>query len=625
MSVSKATLFPLRDFFLAAMWCGLAVGLLEGALLYGLQSAGWATWTMIRDGVDARILIVSPLFDLALFLCFGLLWAIAALLLRGREVLPWAIGFYTLAGFYALLACTGRLNDFACTLLALGIATQTALRFRRNPVGRLQFLRRSLPVAAALIVIASLSVVGIRFAAGVGHAASSKGPGPDGSPPNVLFIVLDTVRADHLGAHGYSRSTSPNFDRFAREGVLFENAYAASSWTLPSHASFFTNLYPFENHVDPWFLDPQFLTLAESLRARRFATAGAVGNTYWCNYATGVAQGFQHNADYFHNLADSLHRTLFGRKAMEGMLRLLGYYRNPAKKNADRVNHEILTWLDSRPGPPRQFFAFLNYYDAHEPCFPPAPYDGRFAPAKQINRRKPLDTHKALPRPVPADRLQADLDAYDATIAYVDSQLGALWAELERRGLAKNTLLIITSDHGHSFGEGGVYGHRTSLRREQIHVPLIFYWPGHIPTGVRVATSVSNIHLPATVTDLLDLDTSFPGRSLAALWRDPAAAAAWNEPVLAELARPRRDLPPEWPITRGDMKTLVTDRWQYLEWPDGSAQLFNLQSDPRLERDLAATPEGRAVTVAFHAQLQQILASQRHAPPLRTAPAAGPE
>jgi arylsulfatase A-like enzyme len=603
------------------------VGLLEGVILYGLQAAGWATWTMIRDGVDARILIVSPLFDLALFLCFGLLWAAVALLLRGRDVLPWAVGFYALAGFYALLACSGRLNDLACTLLALGLATQTALRLHRNPEGSLRFLRRSLPVLVGLLVAVAGSTG--RFWFGPFESPNrlpiTKIAGPTPEEPNVLLVVLDTVRADHLGAYGYSRATSPNFDRFAREGVLFENAYAASSWTLPSHASLFTNLYPFENHVDPWFLDPQFLTLAESLGSQRFATGAAVGNTYWCNYATGIAQGFQHNADYFHNLADSIHRTLFGRKAIEGLLRLAAYYRNPAKKTADRVNHEILAWLDSRPGPPRPFFAFLNYYDAHEPCFPPPPYDGRFAPADQVNGRQPLDTHQALPQPVPAERLQADLDAYDATIAHVDSQLGALWAELQRRGLTQNTLLIITSDHGHSWGEGGVYGHRTSLRREQIHVPLVFYWPGHISAGVRVSTPVSNIHVPATVTDLLGMGPDFPGRSLAALWRNPAAAAAWNEPVLAELARPRRDLPAEWPITRGDMKTLVTDRWQYLEWPDGSAQLFDLQADPRLEHDLAATPEGRAVAVAFHAQLEQILSSRRHSPPARTAPFAGPE
>lgn len=591
----------------AALWFGLAVGLAEGVLLYGLQQAGWATWTMIRDGVDARILIVSPLFDLALFSCFAVVWAGVAWVARGRNIAPWAIGFFALAGFYAVLASTGRLNDLACTLLALGLATQVAIHFHRNPDGALRFMRRTAPMLIVLFLAAAGYALAGRRAPGI---AGPNPPPPPEQAPNVLLVVLDAVRADHLGAYGYSRPTSPHFDRFAREGVLFENAYSSSSWTLPSHASLFTDLYSFENGVDPWFLEPRFVTLAEHLRERGYATGGAVGNTYWCNYPTGIAQGFDYNADYFHNIPDAISRTLFGRKAMEGLLRLAGYYANPAKKTAGKVNEEILRWLDGLRGPRRPFFAFLNYYDPHEPCFPPAPYDGRFAPAEHVNARKPLDTHQALPQPIPQQRMQADLDAYDATIAYVDAQLGALWAELQRRGLTENTLLIITSDHGHSWGEGGVYGHRTSLRREQIHVPLVFYWPGRVPHGVRLQTPVSNVHVPATVADLARLAQPFNGPSLAPLWNDPTAAASWKEPVLAELSRPRRDVPAEWPVARGDMKTLVTDRWQYIEWADGSAQLFDILADPREERDLAATESGRPVAATLREQLRRVLTRQ---------------
>jgi glucan phosphoethanolaminetransferase (alkaline phosphatase superfamily) len=242
-----------------AAWFGLAVGLFEGALLYGLQEAGWATWTMIRDGVDARILIVSPLFDVALFLCFGVVWASVALALRGRNVLPWAVGFYALAGFYALLASTGRLNDLACTLLALGLATQVALQVRRNPEGVLRIMRRTAPLLIALLVVTAGYVLASRRSI---VDMNTKRPSPPEKAPSILLVVLDAVRADHLGAYGYSRATSPNFDRFAREGVLFDNAYSSSSWTLPSHASLFTNLYNFENGVDPWFLDARFRTLA---------------------------------------------------------------------------------------------------------------------------------------------------------------------------------------------------------------------------------------------------------------------------------------------------------------------------------------------------------------------------
>lgn len=616
---------PARNVLLSAVWVGLAVGLLEGALLYGLQRAGLATWTMIRDGVDARILIASPLFDVVLFLCFGLLWAAVALVLRGRDVLPWAVGFFALAGFYDLLACTGRLSNLAATLLALGGATQLALRVRRKPENSLSFMRRSLPALATVVVLVIAGVAGWRSMRGNSHArvAADAQPAPRSASPNVLLIVLDSVRADHLGAYGYARATSPNLDGFAREGVVFENAYSSSSWTMPSHASLFTNLYNFQNHVDPWLLGAEFRTLAEVLAENRYDTGGAVGNKQWCTYASGIAQGFHYNAEYFHNIPDAISRTLFGRKAMRRILQLVGVDHDPAKKTADTVNEEILEWLDSLPDARRPFFAFLNYYDPHEPAFPPPPYDGRFAPADVVNQRKPLDTHNALPNPLPEERLKADFDAYDSTIAYVDAQMGALWAELEKRGLAANTLLIITSDHGHSFGEAGIHGHRTSLRREQIHVPLILYGPGHVPGGVRVAAPVSQIHVPATVTDLLALEAGFPGRSLARYWHNPAPTDD-PEPVLAELARPRRDMPPEWPITRGDMKTLVTDRWQYIEWAGGSSQIFDFRADPREERDLSNTDEGRRMAAILREQLRRILAGSPDKPTKR-APASSPE
>jgi len=588
-----------------AAWFGLAVGLVEGALLYGLQEAGWATWTMIRDGVDARILIVSPLFDLALFFCFGLVWAGVGLALRGRDVTPWAVGFFALASFYALLASTGRLNDLASTLLALGLATQVALQFRRRPDATLRFMRRTAPALVVLLLAAAGYALVDRSAL---MDPDTRRPTAADRAPNVLLVVLDAVRADHLGAYGYTRVTSPNLDRFAREGVLFENAYSSSSWTLPSHAALFTNLHNFENGVDPWFLDSRFLTLGEHLRAQGYATGGAVGNTYWCNYPTGIAQGFDHNADYFHNVPDAISRTLYGRKAMEGILHLAGYYPNPAKKTADKVNQEILSWLDSRTSPTRPFFAFLNYYDPHEPCFPPAPYDSRFTSAEQINGREPLDTHDVLPEPLPRERMQADLDAYDSAIAYVDARLGALWSELERRGLARNTLLIITSDHGHSWGEAGVYGHRTSLRREQLHVPLVFYWPGRVPGGIRVPAPVSQVDVPSTVAELTGVQSPFAGPSLAKLWLDPAAAATWNEPVIAELSRPRRDVPAEWPIARGNMRTLITAQWQYIEWSDGASELFDLRADPGAQRNLATHPDHQAGLARLRAELARLMA-----------------
>ena len=171
---------------------------------------------------------------------------------------------------------------------------------------------------------------------------------------------------------------------------------------------------------------------------------------------------------------------------------------------------------------------FLNYFDAHDPYFPPRGADGHFGlkPSTPSERATIRDwTHQPRQGEAPPSTTKLARDCYDDCLAYLDDQLGRLFNELDTRGVLENTLVIITSDHGENFGEhAGIFGHGQSLYPQEIRVPLLVIAPGRVPSGQIISAPVSLRDLPATVVDLvgLELESSFPGRSLARFW-DPGS------------------------------------------------------------------------------------------------------
>jgi arylsulfatase A-like enzyme len=598
-------------------------GLLEGTILLGLQESGLATWQWIRDGVGPPILWISPAFDLLLFSAVGLLWAGVAAAFPGRNLWPWAAGFFAWMGFYASLAATGRLNDFACAALGLGLAVRLGCWFARHAERSIQIIQRTfLRVVLAAGGVACVVILGGWVQERIlepGHYAQL--PAPGAQAPNVLFLVMDTGRADHFSSYDYPRATTPNFDRLAKEGALFLNAYSTSSWSLPSHASLVTGLLPREHGATLYPLRPEFVTLPEYLDARGYATAGFVANTTWCTRPTGFAQGFVHFEDYFGNWGDRISRTVYAEKAMDRLLEFFGVYRSVSLKSAADINRSLLAWLDRCPH--RPFFIFVNYLDAHEPVFPPPPYDGMFGSPETVSRRIPFDYSTSPANTVSPEAAQAQHDAYDGAIAYMDAQLGALWAELERRGLAENTLLIVTADHGESLGEAGLYGHRSSLRLEQIHVPLLIRLPAKIAAGSRVSSAVSLKRIPATLAHLTGLESSapFPGPSLFATPPADSQARADAEPVIAELTGLHDvQLPSFWPVSAGDLRSVITRHWQYIERSDGLVELYDLVSDRKEEYNLAQLAQDRGRVWRLGQRLARWDANERF--PVRGAPLA---
>ncbi len=593
-----------RRVLLVSVWFGLLSGLLEGVVANSLrQMPGFA----VR--VPAEVLWIAPILNLALFLVMGAgLWLLCGMLGKGPD--SWfLLALYSCVTLFGLLLLIGKLPQFAALILSLGIAVEFGRRLRNQEQRlRLFFRRATIPLAGLVLLTGG---VGAQWEGWRERSFLSRLPEARAEAPNLLLITLDTLRADHLSSYGYHRPTTPNLDRLAQGGVLFEYAIANASWTLPSHASLFTGRFPHEHGADWWTpMNGKYPTLAEALAARGYRTAAFAANTSYVSPEWGLKRGFSRFEVYGSSLADDAMRTVYGRKLALTILPRLGYFDIPGRKNAGRVNQEFLRWLDGAGG--RPFFAFLNYNDVHDPYLTAQPFQTRFsdqvARGDVINfqfqayafRRKPVVTPQ---------EAQREINSYDGCLAYLDHELGALFAELARRGLDKNTLVIVTSDHGEAFGNHDLFGHGNSLYWETLHVPLIFSWPGAIPAGVRVSPIVSLHRIPATVMDLFGYVASpaFPGESLAKLWSDGADDEP-ERPVLSEVSR-KGGGPPDYPVTAHGLRSLVTDRWHLILSDAGRAQLYAWRVDPEEHHDLANTPEGRIVVQELTQQLADVMAS----------------
>ena len=418
---------------------------------------------------------------------------------------------------------------------------------------------------------------------------------------NVLVIVVDTLRASHLSGHGYHRPTSPNIDRIARQGVLFEHAFATSSWTSPSLASLLTGFYPSQHGVDLGRQNEiRFLTLGEALRARGYRTAAFSANLFWFTRTNGLGCGFIRFEDYFQSVEDMAVRPIYGRALHKVVFRGLGFDDIPARRRAADINRALLRWIDRDRD--RPFFAVLNYMDTHDPYLPPLPYRNRFSTSR--NPGGIINEHIGRAGlPLTAEQARNEIAAYDGGIAYVDDHIGSLLEELRRRGLPERTVLVITADHGESLGDHGLFTHASSLFTGEIHVPLIFAGPRLHP-GWRARRTTRDERCGAS-------ERAGPRRGRS--WRLPAAPA---QAALGEPGRPSRlgipdrgvrysnpRAPLNAPTRDGSMKTLITPRWQYIVHETLGDALYERQSDPRQQLNLAGRPEMAGIVETLRSQL----------------------
>lgn len=493
--------------------------------------------------------------------------------------------FGTLAGMAALRELDGQLGVVTVDLLALGIGAQAGQRLGPRWYGVDRFLARAVPVAFVFLLFSAAGIELHRWARE--RQALRSLPAARPGTPNILLLILDTVRAPSLSAYGYRVSTSPVIAALAASGVRFARAYSAAPWTLASHASIMTGRWPHELSAD-WEvpLDARDTTLAEALAARGYRTGAMVANLSYTGSWTGLDRGFVRYAEHPLSLAQVLRTSAFTSKLYDSWP--FAAWLPPARldyrrKTAAEVNGELLAWLDASGD--RPFFAFLNYLDAHREYLPMPPFDTAFSaiPYPPL----PPAAHGGLYK----DDRPRPMRPYDQAIASIDHEIGRLLSALEQRGLRQNTIVVVTSDHGEEFGEHGFYGHGHTLYLPAVAVPLVVVWPGHLPMGTVVDARTSLRDLATTLLDLAapGEPQPFPGRSLVPLWGADAPAP---DTVVLSVRRARNR--PVWDATsHGDVQGLVTQDLTFIRDVVSPGYLYDLLVDSAQTSNLVAVPERR--------------------------------
>lgn len=366
--------------------------------------------------------------------------------------------------------------------------------------------------------------------------------------PDIIFIVLDTQRADRLGCYGHDKAITPNLDQFAAEGVLFEQAVAPAQWTVPSHASMFTGLYPSGHQVTQsgHQLSPDRPHLAEILHSAEYETVGFCNNPLVGILNNGFKRGFDAFYNYggaipsLPNTSSSLPwplnslsekytqflrrisypiQNFFGQSDLafrfsinSWMTPLWSRMANFKGQNPRSVK-DVAHFLEEREksSAEKPLFLFLNLMETHLPFWPAGEYIDQVAPyfkdnkeARDIMRRWNREAYRwAAPLAEPLGELEAQVlsDMYDAEVAYQDAYLGQLFATLKRRKNHKNTLTVIVADHGDGLGEHGFFGHAFVAYEELVHVPMMMQWPAAWSEPQRVSTPVSTRRVFHTMLD----------------------------------------------------------------------------------------------------------------------------
>lgn len=390
------------------------------------------------------------------------------------------------------------------------------------------------------------------------------------APPDVLLVTIDTLRADHLSAYGYARQTSPNLDRLAAQGALFEVAYAPSPATMPSHASLFTSRYPLAHGVvrNGIPLGDTLPTLPAMLAEQGYRTAAFV-SSYPVSREFGLARGFAH-------FDDRLDRDRFAKRRRADGNRL----QVTDRLGEHTVDAAIAWWTTQPDDAPR--FAWVHLYDPHLPYAAPQPYGDAF--------------RRAAPTP-----LEQRIDAYDGEILYTDAQLGRLLEASSEDAGARGLLTVVTADHGEAFGERGWQGHNRSVFEEEVRIPLVVCWPGVVRAGVRssaLAHLVDVLPTVAAATGLPAHDRSFAGIDLLPVIAGEAAA---DPQRTVYLQRPYYEDSPR--ARRRDMMGfgfgVRRGAWKYIEALEQDRRnLFDLDGDPGEASDLAPAHPDRATELS---------------------------
>lgn len=569
MGAAMLRLAPQRQSVIGAFAAWVVVGLATSVVLAATKSH--------RDYVGMLLILGSlPVAGLA----FAVVHKLRVLARPGQAIL-WLLGMVQIL---MIVICGGATVD------ARGIVSPVKWFLGLLGIAGLAFLIRfsaAAPRRLAAALAIGLPVSGGLFAtiAGPGTARPSKGAiRESGGPPNVLLIVLDTMRRDHLGCYGHTGGLTPVLDALAAEGVVYEDAISAAPWTVPAHASMFTGLHPISHGCSydyRLWLDDEFVTLAERLSEQGYQTAAFVSNYYLrqCN----LLQGFDKKVFL---------EGPYGDLALSRLARIAGFPESWVDKGSRQACESLAEWLRQDHKPDEPFFLFFNLLEPHEPYLPPLAERMAFLPPGIGYRQASwyLERHdndsmhvRASTAPRPTRLVRA---MYQAEVAYQDAVLGELLSMLRDHCDIDNTVVIVTADHGENLGENGRWGHQYALNDQLLRVPLIIRYPRRFPPGTRVAGLCQTTDLFPTIlalTDGGDLVDGTGGRSLNPASFEPMAQAySQVAPHYLAISSLEMEFGSTWAIAalRTSFRSIRTEQFKYVWSSSGDHGLYDVVNDP---------------------------------------------
>jgi arylsulfatase A-like enzyme len=462
---------------------------------------------------------------------------------------------------------------------------------------------------------------------------------PPGQLPNIVLVVMDTAAARRCSVYGHSRPTTPGLERLARDGVLYRHCFATAPWTTPSHNSLFSGLYPSELGAGEKVAEiPEvFYTLPEVLSQVGYHTVEIS-----CNGLVGYQRGF----DSFYEMdtlfiSEGYHQDTFNTKFIKKlsdrelgrMVHFLKYiFRNssylfPFKNILDRLykkycvdlfyrssgatkrSFKIAKHLINKYQGGKPLFLFINLMETHWKYNPPPSYNnivnvsGR--ERKEMYRYGHLDYYLGQ---LPAEFMEKIYLLYDQALAFLDAQLFDFYQFLDSRPVKDNTLFIVTSDHGESLGERGLWGHLFGLYNETLHIPLLIkYPPGLAPPG-ESGRLVQLNDLYATILEAVEAPLPLPesSRSLLSAPREYALAEHYHNVGLQALRKRVPDYRPQ-PYMQPCRAAVAADLFKLIQWADGRRELYDLNRDPGEQRNLAADLDPPPRLAALEAVLEEKL------------------
>jgi len=551
--------------------------LIVSALTLVYVYAAMDAWTR---GEHRAVLLAVGITGLLIMSCIAIRDNAVGRLLRPFSN-PWgACMLGVIPGWIAnRLGWVAQLRNLGIVVAIVAVIVAIMFGFQRRRKSEAFTLRSALGLSA----IAVLLVVAGMVYTPTPLLTAYKQTQPPPNAPNIILIVLDTVRADHMSLYGYDRDTTPGLRAFAKDSIVFLNSYSAGDFTLPSHASMFTGIYPARHGAHEHLgsaLSPNATVLAEILQSKGYSTAAIASNHAYLTAHYGLGQGFEYFDSRARPSATKTYRDCPSlREGIAGWLD-----RHPSDRNltlmyrdAEEITRLGMDRLQEFSKQRRPFFLLLNYMDAHSPRLPPQPFRDLYP------GRNPLDAMKRdlelkeqvsyLGRPLPeVDRAHV-VSQYDGAIAYMDSQLSVLIGDLRKSGVLDNTILAITSDHGESIGDHGFFDHAMSVYQEQIRVPLLLRVPG-VSHRDPISVPVSGVDLLPTLLESAGLEApqGLDGNNLLKELPDSRVVYAESYPNPSKLGANR--------LARIE-RAAITRQWKLIVSTKGKRELYDLVNDPK--------------------------------------------